>query len=148
MDYVAIAVAVIAALAAVVAYKALREQRWTSMVTSNYASFSESYRMLWEKPDLLALHNIDQHLLTECDATREEIIYLLADFSAGNQWSRLEKAKSEVLTKYRKNMLDNPKVALIWTSVLYRRLMIKTPFTDAVNEYIEAKPSQAGQSSV
>ena len=45
MDYVAIVVAVIAALAGVVAFFSLQEQRWISMVTSNYASFSESYRM-------------------------------------------------------------------------------------------------------
>ena len=45
--------------------------------------------------------------------------------------------KNIELTQYRKNMLQNEKVRIIWKKILMDKMLDEGPFVNAVDDYIE-----------
>lgn len=136
----AIVSAIIALIAAGVAYSHVLEQRRITALTAKYQRYSDLYSILEKNPELLNLYGIEDDLIDRYKIShnidRKDIIYLLAEFSIDQERSLLTKEKVHELSKHREKMLNNSKVAIIWNNFLCDKLFVSTPFTAAVNAYL------------
>ena len=138
MDYINIFSAVVAIVAAVVAYRALTEERRITKWTTSYSRLREAEQMLAVNPSLLELHGVTVELLKENDVTAEEVVYLLLSFRAGQEAERIDKSGEIGLSPYRQQMLRVPKVARIWNNILHDRLLFRTEFVDVIDAFVES----------
>ncbi|MCI5125193.1 MAG: hypothetical protein D3925_12150 [Candidatus Electrothrix sp. AR5] len=127
--------AVVSVVAAFIAYRSLTEQRRVTYWSVNYSRLLDAEKMMWNYPELLKLHGVTDELLKECDATPQEVIYLLISLRAGQESWRLDPKIEGKLSPYRQQMLNNPKVALVWEKILYKKLIFRTKFAHDVNKY-------------
>jgi hypothetical protein len=131
--------ATVAVVAAFIAYRSLAEQRRVTYWTVNFSRLLDAEKMMWDNPELLSLHGVTVELLLECDATHQEVIYLLVSLRAGQESWEIDPKIEKGLSPYRKNILDNPKVALIWKKILYRKLIFRTKFAHDINTYYQER---------
>ena len=137
MDAIGLISATIAGIAAFVAYYALNEQRRITKWSTNYTRLADTEALANNCHSILELHGITQSDIERCDAKAEEIVYLLQSFRAGQEWSRLSRKRNHSLSPYRKQMLNQPKVACIWKDILRNRIIFDSPFVQAVDRYLK-----------
>lgn len=131
----------IAVVAVVVACYSFWEVRRASKWSTNYSRLLEAERMLLTYPQLLRFHGVTDEMLAKCDATPEEVVYLLLSMRAAQEALRSDGVGEDGLSPYRKNLLLHPKVALIWREILRHRLIFRTEFVSQVDKFL------AGQSA-
>ena len=137
MLYISIFSAIVAVVAALISYHSLSEQRRITAWTKNFDRLYSSELMMQNYPKLLNLHGINEKLLRKCGAAPEEVVYLLLNFRAGQEWGHLkEKAP---LSGYRRQMLENKKVRKIWKNILYKKLIFTGKFAKVVDHYVSLK---------
>ena len=125
-----------AAVAVLVSLITWKESKRLAAWTMNFTHLVDAERMLSVKPELLEFHGITKDMMNQCNATPEEIVYLLSSFRAGQEWTKLTGRDAHKLSAYRKNMLDNEKVVNIWQNILYEKIIHSGPFVRAVNQYL------------
>ena len=76
-------------------------------------------------------------MLKKYNISPNEVVYLLLNFDAGQGFYKLDKSKKIKLSKYRKNILDNEETRRIWKYILKDRMFTYSPFTEAVDKYIQ-----------
>ena len=82
-DWISLSSAVVAIIAALTAYLSLIEQRRISAISANFAMLNETESKLADSSSLLQLHGVTQEMMKECDASAEEVIYLLNSSCCG-----------------------------------------------------------------
>ena len=122
---------------ALIAFTAVMGQRNVSKHSSNLERLTKATDLIPSEPGLLALHGISQEELRADGISDTELIYLLYLFEAGDLYYTIDGNKKVELRPYRKAMLDQPKVRLIWKKYLDNRFFHQSAFTDAVNRYID-----------
>ncbi len=139
MDYLAVASAIVAVIGATIAYWSLRQERRLAEWIMSYSRLNAAEAMLADYPTLLRLHGITDEMLEAHGVDVNEVVYLLRSFRAGQELSRLRGSNRYKLTPYRETMLSNARVQLIWREFLHGSLVFQSPFTAAVNDYIERR---------
>ena len=130
--------AIVSLTSALIAFFAVRAQRNMAKHTANLTRINRAADLVPDSPDLLELHGINIDRMHEEQVSEKEVIYLLYLFEAGEIYYTLEGARRVDLRPYRKIMLDQPKVRLIWRKYLDKRIFHESPFTNAINKYIDA----------
>ena len=137
---------VVAIVSATLAYVSVREQQ---RLSTNITSFSQlaSAELLMEKnSDLLKLHNVDPQVLLDNEVTPSELVYVVQSFSAAEFYHRLGRDSVVTLTDYRKNLLKNHKVQMIWKKFVQGRFVACGPFSEAVDDFISNQRSETSSS--
>lgn len=129
--------AIVSLTSALIAFFAVRSQRNMAKHTANLTRLNRAADLVPDSPELLALHGIKTDQLHKEQVSEKEIIYLLYLFEAGEIYYTLEGSRKIDLRTYRKIMLDQPKVRFIWRKYLDEKIFHETPFTRAVNSYID-----------
>ena len=122
---------------ALIAFTAVMGQRNVSKHSSNLERLTKATDLIPRDPELLGLHGISQQELRADGISETELIYLLYLFEAGDLYYTIEGSKNVELRPYRKVMLDQPKVRLIWCKYLNKKLFHDSAFSRAVNSYID-----------
>lgn len=122
---------------AIIAFTAVMGQRNALKHSANLERLTKATDLIPHDPELLRLHGICQPELRADGISETELIYLIYLFEAGDLYYTIEGSKNVELRPYRKAMLNQPKVRLIWQKYLNNRLFHRSPFTDAVNQYID-----------
>jgi len=103
----------------------------------NYLFVAQTEMLMIQNPELLELHNIDEKLLEKHNISPKEVVYLAQSFSAGQLFYLIPGVNKNIeLTQYRKNMLQNEKVRIIWKKILMDKMLDEGVFIKAVNDYI------------
>lgn len=129
--------AVVSITSAFIALTAVRAQRTMAKHTANLTRINKAAELIPGSPELLELHGITITDLEKDQITEKEVLYLLYLFEAGEIYYTIEGSDTVELRPYRKIMLDQPKVRLIWRKYLDQKVFHPTPFTAAVNNYID-----------
>jgi hypothetical protein len=130
-------VSVIAAVtSALSARRAVRNQNEIQSWIINYTLISKTNEILIRNHNLLNLLGIDAEELASDGITPEELIYVDANMSAGHILYRVGWQKRPELTGYRKRLLNNNKVRLIWKKYLSGRLFNDTAWTRLIDRYV------------
>jgi len=74
--------------------------------------------------------------LKDCQATKEEIVYLLTIMRMGQELSRGVPGQMRELSPYFKRLFQNEKVIGIWKTILYEKFIFRTKFVELANNYI------------
>ena len=143
--FVSIASLLVAIVSAIIAIGAKNETIRIAKWTVNFTRLTDAETMVKEYPEILKMHGVSEEDLNACNASAEEVVYLLQSFRAGQEWSRIATKKYHSLSPYRKQMLDQPKVQCIWNRVLRERLLFDSPFVKAVDSYILLKKQDPKQ---
>jgi hypothetical protein len=115
----------------------MHTQRHAEKWLANHDFLNRATAMIPAHPDLLKLHQIDPDQLATEGISCEEFIYLYLNFDAASALYRISGDPSVQLTEYRKNILQNAKVRMIWKRYLRPKLFNPTPFALAVDAYID-----------
>lgn len=132
----------IALVAAWISTRTLEEHKRISKIQNNYALLAQANNLLVQHPGLLELHNISLEELKTIGVTEQEVVYLLQSIIAAETYYEIEKSKHvdyKNFSDYRRNLLSNPKVKLIWTTFMRDKLVFTSPFVIAVDEYYKAQ---------
>jgi len=129
---VAVAVALISAVVAVLAW---RQQRVAAQLVVNTHFLNDTLSMLSADPSLLALHGITEEDLAAQDITASELIYMLNTVYAGQAFHGAGRSRRISLSSYRRKLLDTPKFERAWRHLIRERLTLRTPFTDAIDRH-------------
>jgi hypothetical protein len=92
--------------------------------------------MIGKNPELLDLHGFSHTRLQELGLTQVEVAYLIASFATGRLYYQNNDKKE--LTEYRKALLGSEKVRTAWVNVLRGTFIIKSDFSDMVDENISS----------
>jgi len=141
---VSVASCVVSVLSALIAVRALRTQRLVAAQQTLFAVSQKARDMVADHPELLQLHGISEATVAGLGVSKQETAYLIMSFVSGEAFYRLMDPPEIVFTDYRKALLDNPKVKLVWEKVIRKRLVSSGKFLDAVDCYYKiAEPSAA-----
>ena len=139
-DVLALVVSVLSAVgaiaAAIIAWRAVDNQRHTQKWTVNHDLLMRAAGMLITNPGLLDLHRITPRELAQDGISPEELIYCYIHLNAGAAFYRISEEQRVQLTQFRKNFLRNPKVRVVWKKYLRDKLFSPTPYVSAVDAYI------------
>jgi len=148
MDFITISISIFSTLIAVIAVwistKTLNEQRRISKISSNYALLSQTSSMIVANPKLLELHNISLDTLKQINVSEQEVVYVLQSIIAAETYYEIENPKIvdyKTFSDFRKNILLNKKVRLIWTSFMREKLVFVSPFVLAVDDFYKNNPT-------
>lgn len=138
LEWTAIVSAIVAVVAAYLTYHNLIENKRILRYEKNYLFVAQTETLMVQNPELLELHNIDKKFLDRYNISSKEVIYLAQSFSAGQLFYLIPNMNKNIeLTQYRKNMLQNEKVRIIWKKILMDKMLDEGPFVNAVDDYIE-----------
>jgi hypothetical protein len=129
--------AVVALYAARIARSAVRSQQNVEKWRVNLDFFARAEEMFLKNPNLVGFHGVDAVQLAADGVTAEEFLYLLYQFDAGDSFYNIGQEDEVTLTSYRRNLLQHPKVRLVWKKYLRHRLFNPTPFVHAVDRYVD-----------
>lgn len=148
MDFITISISIFSTLIAVIAVwistKTLNEQRRISKISSNYSLLSQTSSMIVANPKLLELHNISLDIMKQLEVSEQEVVYVLQSIIAAETYYEIENPKRvdyKTFSDYRKNILLNKKVRLIWTSFMREKLVFVSPFVLAVDDFYKNNPT-------
>ncbi len=125
----------------------LERQRYTQGWIANHDLLNRTTAMLLEDHSLLRILGIDLEELKKDGITPEELIFIHASMDAGHAFYRISGARYSIITGYRKNFLENPKVRLAWKKYLRDKLFGDTAWTTAIDAYIAEFEARTGKSS-
>ena len=128
--------AAVSLASAFIAFSAVRYQRNVAKHTANLARLNKAVDLIPDQPTLLEFHGISLDDLEADGISENELIYLLYLFEAGDIYYTIDGAQQIELRPYRKIMLQNPKVRLIWRKYFDGKVFHNTPFTRSINQYI------------
>jgi hypothetical protein len=129
--------AVIAFVSILIASATARRQKYTQSWLANQELINRSYDLLLKDPSLLRLFGVDAEELKSDGITPMELIFINTSMDAGHAWHRLSGERKVGLSKYRKNFLRDEKVRIAWKKYLRTKLFNETPWTKAIDKYIE-----------
>ena len=121
-----------------------RELRIDTARSANLAAILQVEQQIAQNPGLLQLHGIDPAELEEAGVTPEEFAYLLASFTAGGIYHKLNKEQEHVPFDehsngaYRFHMCKSEKTRKAWR--ILKRIMSNSSYTsriDATIRFIE-----------
>jgi hypothetical protein len=141
--YVAFLAVVISAIALRFSVKMYKQTRLSTMVTGNYLLLKENNILLRNNPHLFELHSISTDALKQLDVSAEEVIYVLQSIQAGQMYYEVENRKKIdpiEFTHYRVNFLRSPKVRKIWEVILREKLVYRSAFVAAIDEFYKNEP--------
>lgn len=148
MDNITISISIfstfIAAIAVWISTKAVNEQKRISKITINYSLLSQASSLITANPTLLELHNISLDDLKRINVSEQEVVYVLQSIIAAESYYEIEKPKRvdyHTFSDYRRNILLNQKVRLIWTTFMREKLVFASPFVSAVDEFYKNNPN-------
>ena len=128
--------AAVSITSALIALYAVKGQLNMAKHTANLARINKAAELIPGSPELLELHGISLDDLRKDKITEKDVLYLLYLFEAGEIYYTIDGGQTVELRSYRKIMLDQPKVRLIWRKYLDKKVFHPTAFTKAVNKYI------------
>ena len=142
-ESVGLAVSVLSALAAIIAvlisratiYRQKEMKKWSI----NHDLLHRSAAMLVSNPNLLRVYGIELTHLADDDLTPEELAFINAHLHAGLASTRIAGENRVELTEQRKGFLRNTKVRVAWKKYLRNRTFGVSPFSKAVDEYLECQ---------
>lgn len=129
--------ATVSLTSAIIAFSAVRCQRDIAKHTANINRLQNAANLILDEPTLLELHGVSLEKLQGDDLTEKELLYLFYLFEAGDIYYRIEGGHEVTLTHPRKVLLRNSKVRLAWRKYLDNKIFHPTPFSKAINEYID-----------
>jgi hypothetical protein len=133
-----------AVLSVIFSKLALERQRYMQGWIANHDLLNRTNAMLMQDHSLLGILGIEPDELLKDGITPDELIFIHASMDAGHAFYRISGERYSIITGYRKNFLENPKVRLAWKKYLRDRLFGQTPWTKAVDAYIAEFESGAG----
>jgi len=132
---ISIASPLIAVFAAVIAYRTMRETRRIAQYQTNIETLIEVEKELKNDVNLLKLHNIETDFLEEEGISATELSYIIASFRAGSAYYVLGNKNDSRLSDYRKNLLDNKKVKLVYEKVIRGKIIPHGLLIKLIDEY-------------
>ena len=129
--------ALVSLTSAMIAFSAVRSQRNVAKHSANLDRLNRAAELIPSQPDLLEFHGISLDDLREDGISETELLYLLNLFEAGDLYYSIEGTQEIELQPYRVITLQNPKVRLVWRKYLDNKVFHPTPFTQAINKYID-----------
>jgi hypothetical protein len=135
-DYASVVSAIVAIIAATVAWVAISRQTRTQSWVANHDLLKRTADMIDEEPKLLEILGIDIDELKQDGLTAKELVFINTHLDASSVFYRISGEKP-ILTEYRKNFLRHPKVRLAWRKYLKGRSQNPGPWMDAVDAYIK-----------
>jgi hypothetical protein len=129
--------ALVSLLSAFIAYSAVRSQRNVAKHTANLTRLNRAADLIPNSPKLLEFHGISLEDLHDDGISETEMVYLLYLFEAGDIYYTIEGSHEVDLRPYRKITLQHPRVRLVWRKYLDKKIFHLTPFSKAVNKYID-----------
>jgi len=135
MDIAPILALVIAVISATIALMAYIKQKEVSKISANLLFLDKTQSMLHDHPELLELHGIRKSDLKLCDVTEIEFVYILNSLYSGLSYYAIDGRKNIVLSNYRVEFLNNPKVMLCWKNLIRKRMIYEGNFSDAIDQY-------------
>ncbi|KAA3618044.1 MAG: hypothetical protein DWQ05_08335 [Calditrichaeota bacterium] len=139
MDLIGVISLIIAISAATFSYFSFNENKRIKRFTQNFSRLINVEEMLSKNPSFLEFHGVSKKLLDENNVTAEEVAYILLSVRAGQEDSRIKNKRKYRLSPYRKKLFSNEKTQLIWKNILKERLIFRSSFVKAVDEYIANK---------
>lgn len=127
---------VIALASAMIAYLAVKEQRRLTSNITSYTQMAATEQLIEKYPEILGLYGITETMLADAGVTKGELIYLSQSFSASEFYHRLAHDEEIVLTPYRRNLLDQPKVRATWALFLRGRFITDPDYVAAIDRYV------------
>ncbi len=103
---------------------------------ANHDLLNRANAMLVQDHSLLGILGIEPEELVKDGITPEELIFIHASMDAGHAFYRISGERYSIITGYRKNFIENPKVRLVWKKYLRDRLFGENAWTNAVDDYI------------
>jgi hypothetical protein len=107
----------------------------SSRYQSNALLLFEAEKMMEKNVELLELHNIDIAILKANDISGVEFSYILESFRAGGAYYAIAKSNEASLSKYRINLLNNPKVKIVYQEILKEKFLGDSEFVDLIESY-------------
>ena len=112
----------IAVISAILAFKSMKETKRTAQYQTNIQTLIEVEKELKNDVNLLKLHNIDTDFLDEEGISAHELSYIIASFRAADAYYIIGNKNDSRLSNYRKNLLDNRKVKLVYEKIIRRKI--------------------------
>jgi hypothetical protein len=138
---------IVAILAALLAWEAIRRQTRTQKWLANHQLLMKTNDMLIEDPGLMEILGIDLNAVARDGLSAKELVFINTHLDASSVLYRIS-GETPKLTEYRKNFLRHPKVRLAWRNYLKGRTQNPGPWMDAVDAYlIQIEADEAGPNS-
>ena len=125
-----------AVLSVIFSRLALERQRYMQGWIANHDLLNRTNSMVMQDHSLLRILGIEPDELIKDGVTPDELIFIHASMDAGHAFYRISGERYSIITGYRKNFLENPKVRMVWKKYLRDKLFGQTPWTKAVDSYI------------
>jgi hypothetical protein len=125
-----------AIISAIVARLALENQRRVQSIIIDYDLWNRAHELLIKDRELLRMLGIEPEMLDKDGITSDILLFIDLNMSAGHAMYRISGKRKPEITPYRRNILSNPKVRLIWKKYLHGKLYNETPWTRAIDDCI------------
>jgi hypothetical protein len=138
----------IALFAAWISGRTLNEQKRIAKVSNNYSLLMQANSLIIEYPELLGIHNITSDELQNANVTEKEVVYILQSIQAAQSYYEVENSSRvniNTLSLYRQNFLRNKKVRSVWTTFMREKLIVSSPFSNAVDEFYKTHPETTNE---
>lgn len=142
-DWVAIGALLVSIISFIMAYVSYQSSKRTAMLQVNLDLITKGNDLLKDNFSLLELHGVNLEKLKKLNVTKDEFIYILNSFYAGQAFHYINQSPFRVkLTNYRKIMLDNPKVEIAWKEIIRTNLIGVTKYVKAIDKYYKNKEAK------
>lgn len=129
----------IAVISAAIAYKSIKATKKMLQYQMNIQTLVEVEKELKNDVNLLELHNIDTDFLDKEKISASELSYVIASFRAADAYYVIGNKSDGNLSQYRKNLLDNRKVKLIYEKVIKGKIISHGLLLELIDEYYASK---------
>ncbi len=142
---ISISSACAAVLSVIFSKLALERQRYMQGWIANHDLLNRTNVMVMQDHSLLRILGIEPDELIKDGITPDELIFIHASLDAGHAFYRISGARYSVITGYRRNFLENPKVRLAWKKYLRDKLFGQSAWTKAVDAFIAEFEAKSGK---